>query len=142
VTAPCPACGFCEPAATATWTLALAWDVPSLNDLMRIGTQHWRYKRMGDALRLLIRAERLRLRIPTATGKRRIRVTRYYAGNCKERDHANLVGGCKALVDSLVREGLLVDDKPAFVADSYAQVRESGKTGARLTVVVEELADA
>lgn len=141
MTAPCAKCGHVEPAAVATWTLSLEWDVPSMNDLMRHGGKHWWYKRMATALRTLVLAERLRLRIPTAIAKRRIRVTRYYGGRCKERDHANLVGGCKALVDSLVKEGLLVDDAPAWVDDHYAQVRLATGT-TRVEIVVEELSNA
>jgi hypothetical protein len=50
-------------------------------------------------------------------------VTRVYSGRERERDYVNLVGGCKAVVDALVLEGLLVDDAPKFVTDEYKQVR-------------------
>jgi hypothetical protein len=139
MTAPCPACGHCEPAAVATWTLVLEWDVPTLNEMMRQGSRRWWFTRLSTALRTLVKSERIRLRIPTATKRRRITVTRFYGGRCKERDYVNLAAGCKALVDSLVKEGLLVDDAPAWVDDHYAQVRLATGT-TRVEIVVEELA--
>jgi hypothetical protein len=36
-------------------------------------------------------------------------------------DHGNLVGGCKGLVDCLVQEGVLLDDSPDWLSDSYEQ---------------------
>ena len=44
-------------------------------------------------------------------------------GREQERDYVNLVGGCKLVVDALVLEGLLVDDKPALLDDRYLQER-------------------
>jgi hypothetical protein len=36
-------------------------------------------------------------------------------------DHANLVGGCKGLVDALVRQGFLTDDRVEYLTDAYTQ---------------------
>lgn len=72
---------------------------------------------------LEFRKARLDLKIPRAIGKRRLVVTRMFCGREKERDYINLVGGMKSVVDALVLEGLLVDDKPAALEDAYRQVR-------------------
>ena len=48
-----------------------------------------------------------------------------FSGRERERDYVNLVGGCKAVVDALVSQGLLVDDKPKFLADEYRQERQA-----------------
>ena len=37
-------------------------------------------------------------------------------------DYGNLVGGCKPLVDALVKTKLLVDDNPTNLRDHYRQV--------------------
>jgi len=36
-------------------------------------------------------------------------------------DHANLVGGCKGLVDALVNTGILIDDQDGMVDIKYNQ---------------------
>ena len=50
-------------------------------------------------------------------------------------DRANLIGGCKALVDALVNEGFLTDDSETYLDDSYAQEvdRKNRRTRVRLT---------
>jgi hypothetical protein len=49
--------------------------------------------------------------------KRRVVITRYG----KTLDYGNLVGGAKPLVDALVHEGVLYDDSPTYLADTYLQ---------------------
>lgn len=63
--------------------------------------------------------------------RRRLVITRHSAG---ELDYGNLVGGCKPLVDALVREGLLYDDSPKWLDESYLQAKT---TKGRGRVVVE-----
>lgn len=36
-------------------------------------------------------------------------------------DRANLIGGCKGLIDCLVKEGVLLDDSEDWISDSYVQ---------------------
>ena len=55
----------------------------------------------------------------TGFGKRAVRITSYRARLLT--DHANLVGGCKGLIDGLVRAGLLVDDADAWMSATYFQ---------------------
>lgn len=54
-----------------------------------------------------------------ATGRRRVAITSYRRQ--RFRDEANLVGGCKGLIDGLVRAGLLVDDSSTWAAFAYRQ---------------------
>lgn len=55
----------------------------------------------------------------TGYAKRTVRITSYRARLLT--DHANLVGGCKGLIDGLVRAGLLVDDADAWMSAVYFQ---------------------
>ena len=49
-----------------------------------------------------------------------VKITRF----AKQRlDEGNFVGGCKALVDILVRAGLAEDDSPDWISIEYEQVR-------------------
>lgn len=136
---PCPRCGYGVEHATASWSIQLDGDIPSQNEIAGgKGDSRWRYKRLRDQLQMLVKLERIRLRIPTATTRRRLTITRHYGGRCKERDRGNLVGGAKALVDAIVREGLLVDDAPRWVDDWYLQERTDHKT--HVVVLIEEFA--
>lgn len=55
-------------------------------------------------------------------------------------DQGNLVGGCKGLIDALVKEGFLVDDSPAWVTEAYDQQidRKNKKTVLTLSWVEPE----
>ena len=75
----------------------------------------------------------LRLVSP-ATGPRLVRIVRRYRSARYELDHDNLVGGCKPLVDALVKVGLIADDRREFVAVTYEQERG---TGCRVEVAFE-----
>ena len=67
-------------------------------------------------------------------------VVTYHAYWCREApDNDNLVTGCKAILDEIVSEGLLVDDKPRYVtiaSPQYTQVAHMNER--RLVVTVEE----
>jgi hypothetical protein len=56
---------------------------------------------------------------PRATGKRRVTVTAYRKRLIA--DYANLVGGCKGLMDALTHAGLIVDDKIKWMEAEYRQ---------------------
>lgn len=135
----CEKCGY-DPGAkvTASWTLHVDRDPPSLNDrVFNAGPRRWRYKRERDAWGWEIRAARLLQRVPTATSRRRVTLTRVYSGRQQERDVDNLAGGMKAVVDALVLERLLVGDEPAHAELHYAQERG---TPIGLRILIEELA--
>lgn len=81
-----------------------------------------------------------------ATGKRRLHITSYRARRCT--DSANLVGGCKYLVDAIVRRQLLKDDSDQWAAITYEQRLLSELTPdliakhGRVPVTVLEITDA
>jgi hypothetical protein len=107
-----------------TWAFFIARRPPSLNEhVQNSGPARWKYKREREAWCAAVRTARDEHAIPKATGPRWLIVRRQYKGREQERDYINLVGGCKALVDALVLEGLLVDDKPALLVDCYEQER-------------------
>lgn len=107
-----------------TWSFFIARRPPSLNDrLHNSGPTRWRYAKVRDEWCLEVRAARLAQGIPKATGPRMLLVRRLYKGREQERDFINLVGGYKPVVDALVLEGLLVDDRPAMLVDAYEQER-------------------
>lgn len=54
-----------------------------------------------------------------ATGKRCVAIIAYRTRRCS--DQANLVGGCKGVIDALVRAKLLVDDSIEWMEASYTQ---------------------
>lgn len=138
MSAACPRCGYSETPALRAWTIRLDLDTPTQNHVAKnAGRMRFQYKRMRDAMQALIRKARQKQRIPKAKRKRRVRIVRHYGGHSQERDYGNLVGGCKMLVDCLVREGLLVDDAPACVDDFYEQRRIAEKTC--VEIVIEEV---
>jgi hypothetical protein len=107
-----------------TWQFFIVRRPPSMNDrLHNSGPTRFAYAKVRDLWIYEFRAARLAHRIPQATGPRRLVARRQYSGREQERDFVNLVGGFKPIVDAMVREGLLVDDKPALLADEYAQER-------------------
>ena len=125
MSAPCPKCGH-NPAAlvTARWTFTVEREIESLNAHRVNAGSKWaqaRYRKLRDEWVMWMTANRVNLRIPVAAAKRRVTITRVYSGRQREFDRSNLVGGCKPIWDSMVRAGMLVDDKPAFLEDSYLQ---------------------
>jgi hypothetical protein len=58
----------------------------------------------------------------------------------RELDHDNLVGGCKPLVDSIVKLRFLADDTPDVIKTShYQQTRVHKKTEQRTVITLREL---
>ncbi len=77
-------------------------------------------------------------RLDVATGKRKVHIHAFRRQRC--RDEANLIGGCKGLIDGLVRAGLLVDDDRAHATFTYAEdVASKSPTGKPCTkITIEE----
>lgn len=72
-----------------------------------------------------------------ATGKRLVKIHAFRRQRIK--DEANLVGGCKGLVDGLVQAGLLVDDDRKNVTITYGQdVASKSPTRKPCTAIVIE----
>ena len=131
----CLKCGH-DPEAVVimTWDIIVDREVESGNRrVFNVGGSRWKYAAKRDAWQLEFRAFRLLRRIPKASAKRRVTLTRYYDGRQREWDADNLATGAKPVIDALVREGLLVDDARAFAEIHYDQVRRSPRgTGVRI----------
>lgn len=138
----CPRCGH-DPGATvlARWNISVDREIRSLNAHRgNYGAQRWAYKADREAWQQWFIVARRNQDIPEATGKRRVTITRLIGYQQREFDHDNLVGGCKVVVDAMVRAGLLVSDKPADVEVTYRQERRprTTRSGGAL-VALEEL---
>lgn len=66
---------------------------------------------------------------------RHVEVHRY---SNRKLDHDNFVGGCKYLLDALVKAGVLADDSPQWVTVDYRQYIEKDRTFRRTEVLVFE----
>lgn len=138
MTAACARCGY-NPAAIVTnrWEFTVTRKVHSANSYrVNSGSTRWAYKRDRDNWQSEFRLARVEQRILIAKGKRRVTLTRMYSGRERAFDHDNLAGGMKLVVDAMVREALLLDDRPEFAEIHYAQVK-SEVTG--LQVVIEDI---
>lgn len=136
----CARCGF-DPLARvfASWTMLIDMDPPSLNDrIVNAGAQRWRYKKERDAWHWAVKAARLNYQVPLATKlRRRVTLERLYNGRMRERDHDNLAGGMKPIVDALVLERIIAGDDPKSVEIHYAQTKGPLRG---LRILVEDLA--
>lgn len=139
----CELCGG-DPDApvTARWTVWLPVRAPSQNRLGgNHGAQRFAYKSFRDRVQTLLTAWARKGGafdgFDKATGKRRVTFTRVFSGRERRMDPANLVGGMKACVDSMVRAGVLKDDSEKYLEAYYRQER-GDRSGVR--VHVEELA--
>lgn len=124
----------------ASWTFLVERDAPTQNVMgNNRGGGRWRYKQEREAWRRLLWFPVNVWRIPDAVHKRRVTITRCYAGRQKIRDHGNLVGGLKPAVDAMVICKLLKDDSSEWAEIYYHQRRVS--TAERGTLItIEEFA--
>lgn len=134
----CPRCHY-DPHAVilASWSFHIPRDIASMNSHTVNNRAGWAYRKERDGWASDLRVIRTTQRIPEASTKRRVTITRVYIGRQQEMDYANLVGGAKACVDALKIAGLIVDDAPAWLEDCYAQLR-GGFRGT--SFLVEEIA--
>lgn len=63
------------------------------------------------------------------------RLTRVYAGRCREYDYANLIGGAKPLIDLLIEMRILIDDSPGHFLCDYVQ--EPGDANQTILTLLE-----
>jgi len=122
------------------WEFFIQLDSKSMNArLTNSGNTRWAYKAERNRWEAMLEATLADLSsgVASATSKRRVTITRCYFGRQQHRDHDNLVGGCKAMVDALVRTGVLVDDNAKGAQIFYRQERAT-PTGVRF--LVEEFA--
>lgn len=111
----------------ATFVYRLPFATPSQNVYQR---WHWaQKKRFRDQCQMHLEVQ-CRLSPhgrPPRNVKMHVCVTRHSAGVL---DYGNLVGGCKPVLDALVRVGLLVDDSPKWVTEAYQQETHPQGVGA------------
>ena len=118
-----------------TWTFTVPLEVPSQNatDRMHWAARNKLKKRWLTAV--LLNA----FRIPRAEGKRSVRIMAYRKRRIT--DHANLVGGCKLVIDALRDSRQLIDDSDRWMVATYAQdLASHSPTGKPCTVfTIEDL---
>lgn len=136
---PCAKCGYDASAVVMErWSFFVERKLPSLNDrVFNAGATRFAYSRERDAWQWEFRRARLKLEIPKAAKRRRVTLVRVFSGRERERDLDNLAGGMKACVDSMVSEGLLLDDNKTGAEIHYEQRRDSVSG---LFVTIEEIA--
>lgn len=133
-------CGSCRQPLPALygvlWHFVISLPPPSQNKVSGNKGGHKAqkaYKKYRDDYQFLLQVWKNQLKIPDATGRRRVHITRLFKGKAQKYDRGNLIGGCKPLLDAMTRCNLLVDDKEEFVEDHYDQ--ERGKeTGVRIII--------
>lgn len=136
----CILCG-CDAGApiAQAWEFFIPIQTPSQNTIAsNHGASRFRYGKLRTAFETYVMCEVRRLHIPRAMRRRRVTFTRHYTGRGQSRDRGNLIGGMKPLLDALVRQGVLVDDREEYVEDFYRQLRHDVLSG--VAVRVEEFA--
>ena len=130
----CGTCGQPLPLAKEAWDIWIPIEPPSQNVVAQNkgGGRH-KYRRIRQEYEMALLWKR---NIPKAKGKRRVAITRCYSRHGKERDLANIVGGCKALMDALTLTKLIVDDSPKYLEAHYSQ--ERGKASG-VRIVLEDI---
>jgi len=105
----------------------IRWRVlpPSQNELMRRYADPHAYAKLIRGWQDVFWAAMAEVRIPQASGKRRMEIARYIREEKFRLDRGNLVGGCKPLLDAAVRAGLLLDDREEHLDDHYRQVLDA-----------------
>ena len=134
------------------WTFTIPRAIPSANAHIVNGNHRataGKYRRFRNVWAQDFRTAALSLRIPAATAKRHVTITRLIGKGQREYDYDNLVAGSKAVVDAMKppvrRRGvpvmgasLIVDDGPAHVLVTYLQERAVDGVAAT-RIVIEEV---
>jgi hypothetical protein len=102
-------------------TITIGRPTPSQNVLRRRYRNKHAYARLRDELASWIMVGMANGRIPKATGKRVLIVTRYAKSKRYLLDRGNHVGGCKPLIDAAIIRGLITDDTEDALDDRYKQ---------------------
>ncbi len=114
----CPKCGF-EPSVPIerAWAFYIPHPVPTQNKITKVNA--FSYKRERDIWHKFLLAAKMSVRIPDAMRKRRVSFFRAMGYRQSAFDRSNFVGGCKPIVDAMVRVHLLREDTQADVEDYY-----------------------
>lgn len=136
----CVKCGHDPVIVSAkTWEFEIPYVVKSMNaHQVNAGAAMHVYRKDRSIVATALMVERRRLRIPCALKLRQATLTRVMGYRQREFDRDNFQGGCKVVVDAMVREGLLGGDTRAWARVFYDQVRSTNKKPA-LRILLEEL---
>lgn len=116
-------------------TITIGELTPSQNVLVRKYRNKFAYAKLRDRLQQWIMAGMANGRIPKATRKRTLTITRYTRHRQFLLDRGNLVGGCKPLLDAATRQGLILDDREDYLDDIYEQQVDADE---RVVIVISE----
>ena len=131
------------------WRILIPRSIPSANAHIVNGNHAataYRYRAFRNVWAADLRTCKQSLRIPDATGKRLVTITRMMGKGQREYDYDNLVAGAKAVVDAMKppanRRGrqvngasLIVNDDPKHVLVTYTQERSAlGEPGTLITI--------
>ena len=116
------------------WVLRVPIPTPSLNEIQG---KHWAHvDRQKAAMQWAVLAGLSSgTKIPQATGKRKLVITRHGLGTL---DADNLAGGCKSLIDALRYRGLILNDDPESIEVIFRQ--SPVKKEPHTIVLIEEAA--
>lgn len=137
-------CAYCkqpwppEPTATPApgreWTVVIPKKLLSANaGVVNRGPTRWKYAKERDEWRQWLVQTPIMAKLPWKGLHlpRTVTITRLYSGREREMDERNI--DTKALVDSMVRAGLLVDDSPRWLTLHVEQER-SEASGVRVRI--------
>lgn len=120
----CPDCRLEAAALSGALVIDLPFATPSLNELMHWKHRTlWRYSKFRESCAFMLRGklnERGLFFDAKPNQRMRLIVERHCSG--QGLDAMNLSGGCKPLVDAMVKENMLHNDTPQWLEDYYTAV--------------------
>ncbi len=132
----CPACNY-DPDAEVILTDVIVLHCNLLSQNALGSNTRGRSKYRGIRNKYVTQLSKFTTVLPEPTTKRRVFITRQYGAKKREYDYGNLVGGCKPLLDAMIKVGLIVDDRPSMLADYYFQ-RKSADGKDHIVILIEE----
>jgi len=118
------------------WRISFDGVYPSQNVLMRTYANHHAYARLIKMWADRFWAAMVEGKIPRATTRRRLTITRFVREEKYKLDRGNLVGGGKPFLDAAVRVGLIRNDREEDVDDIYRQATSADE---HVEILVQDL---
>lgn len=124
----CAMCGYNDDAVVLnTWAFYVPQNIPTQNDITKVN--RFEYKRTRDIWHKYLLGIKMGARIPDAYGKRRVTVYRAMGYRRAAYERSNFIGGCKPVIDAMVKVAMLIDDSAEHMEDHYPmQARASEMT--------------
>jgi hypothetical protein len=115
--------------------MAIPRKVQSLNRIGSHGSARFAYAKIKSDWLRDVRTAMVISRIPAAERFRRVVIERRYSGRERRMDFGNFAGGgCKPILDAMVKVGLLRDDSERWSAQFYRQAHDCRWSGVRITI--------